>query len=145
MKNGKFDLEKALNGDELITVDGKKVSNFQLRYGCDETMTDWPYEALVDGCNVTFTALGKEFRSNKSGNDLLLKNVLEEGDIIFVKEVEEWKKRIFLYFNKNNNPVCVHTDDEQLYKNDFIYRALSWPKWKIIEDEVINITIIIKH
>lgn len=69
----KFDLQRALAGEPLVTREGKRVKTFRLRE-CDPTMIYRnPFKAdSEEVSNITYNAHGKEHAESESRHDLFM-------------------------------------------------------------------------
>ncbi len=69
----KFDLQRALAGEPLVTREGKRVKTFRLRE-CDSTMIYRnPFKAdSEEVSNITYNAHGKEHAESESRHDLFM-------------------------------------------------------------------------
>ncbi len=132
MKKIKFDLERALRGDELITRDNEGVMGFTQRF--DVPLSLYPYET-DDGC--IYMKDGRNDKNRASKNDLFMKYPeLKEGMKILVRDGddESWKERIFVFKDKWGNVLTL-----PLYNEVDNVSVFIWKQFKLIEEPAIEI------
>ncbi len=134
----KFNLERALKGDELITRDEQEVSGFMINPKI--VSVDYPY--FISSIKSTYTKDGIQYMGCKNDNDLFMKYPeMKEGMKILVKEDDNWEERIFLFKDKRDRVVTVSRKFENAYLKGEYYRMALWKQWELIEEPAIEIQV----
>jgi len=126
----KFDLQKALNGEALITRDGRKAYEFRR----SNASIDYCY--FVEGDRrIRVCYKDGVHKFDKQNLDLFMAEQYKEGDRVMVRDNDddEWTELIYLFTDKNGFHLCTWIDR---YGRGDTYPAFTWEQIKPIEDTI---------
>lgn len=116
MNRTEFNLQKAIDGAELVTRDGRKVTNFRKRHDFAD-MVYYPYVAEVNGLTATFTKDGTHNISCIGEADLFLAtpnitpDQVKQYVLAHPDEVKKWL----------NPPLFTSYDGVEMYAGDRVF------------------------